>query len=169
MVSLPSVERLNELFEYRDGCLYWKKSSSPLSRIKVGDKAGTSGSGGYWRIRVDGVMYQAHRLIYAMHNNGSCPDYIDHVNGNKVDNRIKNLRTATAAQNAHNAKLHKTSTTGIKNVSWSALKNRWKILISVGGKRKSWYVEDLELAELVAIEARNKFHGLFANHGLKGV
>jgi hypothetical protein len=40
------------------------------------------------------------------------------------------------------------------------------VLVSVGGWRKSWLVKDLELAELVAIEARNKYHGSYANHGL---
>jgi hypothetical protein len=62
---------------------------------------------------------------------------------------------------------YKKSTTGIKNVSWMPSKNRWRVLITAQGKRKCWLVKDLELAELVAIEARDKYHGDFANHGLK--
>jgi hypothetical protein len=159
-------ERLHQLFEYRDGHLYWKKLSSPLSRAKIGEKAGTWATHGYWRIKFDGVTYMAHKLIYAMHNGGTYPDYIDHIDGNKSNNKLDNLRPATNIQNAQNVGLHKNSTTGIKNVSWSPSKNRWKVLISANGKRKSWLVKDLELAELVAIEARNKYHGSYANHGL---
>jgi hypothetical protein len=159
-------ERLHQLFEYRDGHLYWKKLSSPLSRAKIGEKAGTWATHGYWRIKFNGVTYMAHKLIYAMHNGGTYPDYIDHIDGNKSNNKLDNLRPATNIQNAQNVGLHKNSTTGIKNVSWSPSKNRWKVLISANGKRKSWLVKDLELAELVAIEARNKYHGNYANHGL---
>ena len=159
-------ERLHQLFEYRDGHLYWKKLSSPLSRAKIGEKAGTWATHGYWRIKFNGVTYMAHKLIYAMHNGGTYPDYIDHIDGNKSNNKLDNLRPATNIQNAQNVGLHKNSTTGIKNVSWSPSKNRWKVLISANGKRKSWLVKDLELAELVAIEARNKYHGSYANHGL---
>lgn len=159
-------ERLHQLFEYRDGHLYWKKLSSSLSRAKVGSKAGALATHGYWRIKFDGVTHMAHKLIYAMHNGGVCPNYIDHIDGNKSNNKLENLRPATIAQNAHNVGLHKNSTTGVKNVSWSPSKNRWKVLISANGKRKSWLVKDLELAELVAIEARNKYHGNYANHGL---
>jgi hypothetical protein len=166
MQAIPSHARLHDLFEYRDGDLYWKKLSSSLSRSKVGSKAGTWATHGYWRIKFDGCTYMAHKLIYAMHNNGVYPDYIDHIDGNKSNNKLENLRPATNAQNAHNVGLHKKSTTGIKNVSWSPSKNRWKVLVSVGGWRKSWLVKDLELAELVAIEARNKYHGRYANHGL---
>lgn len=159
-------ERLHQLFEYRDGHLYWKKLSSSLSRAKVGSKAGALATHGYWRIKFDGVTYMAHKLIYAMHNGGVCPDYIDHIDGNKSNNKLENLRPATIAQNAQNVGLHKNSTTGVKNVSWSPSKNKWKVLVSANGKRKSWLVKDLELAELVAIEARNKYHGNYANHGL---
>jgi len=160
------VERLNELFSYRDGHLYWKSLSSPLSRAKIGAKAGALATRGYWRVKVDGVTHMAHRVIYAMHNNGYCPEFIDHIDGNTGNNKIENLRPATITENAQNVKLHKNSTTGIKNVSWMPSKNRWRVMISINKKRKTWLVKDLELAELVAIEARDKYHGKFANHGI---
>lgn len=164
---IPSYEKLHSLFEYRDGHLYWKTLPSNQSPVKIGQKAGSWATGNYWRIGYKGKNYMAHRLIYAMHNNGYCPECLDHIDGDKTNNKIENLRPATISENAHNVGLHKKSTTGIKNVSWSPSKNRWRVLITAKGKRKSWLIKDLELAELVAIEARDKYHGDFANHGLK--
>ena len=169
MAQVPTLARLHELFEYRDGWLYWKKKPSALARIKIGSIAGTKATGGYWRIKFDGVTYMAHKLIYAYHYNGDFPERLDHADTNKMNNRVDNLRIATTTENAQNVGISKKSTSGIKNVTWSSIKNRWKVLISINGKRRSWLVEDIELAELVAIEARNKFHGSFANHGFKGV
>jgi len=163
--SIPSLERLNELFEYRDGDLYWKVKPSKDARIKVGAKAGTIAHMGYWRIGLNRLCYMAHRLIYAMHNNGECPEVLDHIDGNKLNNRIENLRPASTSQNAHNSKLHIKNKSGFKNVSWLEAKKRWRVLITVNGKRKCWLCKDLELADLVAQEAREKFHGEFASHG----
>jgi hypothetical protein len=164
--ALPSYARLHELFEYRDGDLYWKKLSSSLSRTKVGKKAGMVGTRGYWRIKVDNKTYMAHRLIYAMHNDGECPNFIDHIDNNTSNNRIENLRTATNKQNALNAKNYSTNKSTAKNVSWCVDRQKWRVYLSVYGKRKFFgSYDDLELADLVAIEARDKYHGEFANHG----
>lgn len=164
--DLPTIERLNELFEYKGGYLYWKSLPSSLARkCKVGEKAGSVASMGYWRIGVDGNLYFAHRLIYAIHNNGFCPDTLDHIDGIKTNNQIENLRPATASQNAHNVKLHSRNKSGFRNVSWLEIKKRWRVLITVNGKRKCWLVKDIELADLVAQEARAKYHGGYTSHG----
>lgn len=162
---LPSFARLHELFEYKEGELYWKKKPSKYANNVAGEKAGMTASQGYWRIKVDGSTHFAHRLIYAMHNNGNCPDFVDHIDGDHMNNTIENLREATIVQNAQNAKLHATNKSGAKNVSWLPVKNCWRVLVSINKKRKCWLVKDFELAELVATEARDKFHGKYANHG----
>lgn len=163
---LPSFARLHELLEYKDGELYWKKRPSKYANNVVGAKAGMTATRGYWRIKVDGSTYFAHRLIYSMHNNGNCPDFVDHIDGDHMNNKIENLREATIVENAQNAKLHVANKSGAKNVSWLESKKCWRVFISVNKKRKCWSIKDFELAELVAIEARDKFHGKYANHGL---
>ena len=122
---------------------------------------------GYVRVRVDGKMYGVHQVVFVMFN-GYLPKIIDHVNNIKADNRIENLREATKSENGYNTKLPVNSKSGIKNVCWVKKLNSWQVKLKVKSICKViGYFKDLELAELVAYEARNKFHGKFANHGVR--
>lgn len=154
-------EYLFELFEYKDGSLYWK-----VNRIKVrpGTKAGCIDNNGYLQIRIDGKAYTAHRLIYLMHH-GALPKRVDHIDCDKLNNRIENLRACEVNQNAWNAKTSSKSKSGIKNVVWHTRDRKWQVAVSVNGKQRNFgYYDDIDLAELVATEARNKYHGEFARH-----
>jgi hypothetical protein len=113
-------------------------------------------------MRVDGVVYTLHRLIFIYHH-GYAPKIIDHINNDRSDNRIENLREATQQQNCLNRKLHKNNTSGVKNVRWDKKCQKWVVELSINRKRRffGWH-EDLEFAELVALEARDKYHGVFA-------
>lgn len=158
-------ESLHELFDYRDGYLYWKVR--PSNRVKVGDKACTLRRDGYSHIMIKGVRYLNHRLIFLMHK-GYLPDYLDHINGIRSDNHIENLRESSSSENSSNRCMRNDNTSGHKGVSWSNHHNKWRVQVNVHGKavfRKCY--EDLELAILVAEEARLKYHGEFANHGNK--
>ena len=69
-------------------------------------------------------------------------------------------------KNGKNRKTPKNNTSGVKGVSWHKRSKKWVVSIGVNWKRKALgYFDDLDLAELVSIEARNKYHGEFANHG----
>jgi len=95
----------------------------------------------------------------------SLKNLIDHVNNDRADNRISNLREATYQENNENYKTPKTNKSGVKNVSWYKQLNKWVVSISIKGVKKTiGYFDDLEFAELVAIEARNKYRMEFANH-----
>lgn len=100
--ELPSIEKLNELFTYSDGRLYWKVSNSP--RIKIGNEAGVFGRSKYHRVGVGNNVYLTHRLIWKMLKGEEPPKYLDHINQNKFDNRIENLRSVTKSQNQLNNK-----------------------------------------------------------------
>jgi hypothetical protein len=155
-------EYIKQLFTYADGNLYWKVANS--NRVKIGQMAGTLLYQNYIQIRISRKKYQAHRLIFLMHY-GYLPVQIDHKNNNKADNRIENLRAATNCKNQYNVKIIKTNTSGCKNVTWSKKRKKWYVQLSIDNKRKYFgSFENLELAELVAIEARNKYHGDFARH-----
>lgn len=153
---------LNFLFDYKDAELIWKFTLS--SKGKKGNSAGSIRLDGYKKVGISGKTYLIHRLIYMLHY-GNMPDYVDHINGNRADNRIENLRAATKSQNCQNQKIPSNNKSGIKNVCWNKRLNKWCVQLKVKNKTLNiGYFKDLELAELVAIEARNKHHKEFASH-----
>ena len=106
----------------------------------------------------------ASRLVFLLHH-GYMPEIVDHIDGNPENNKIENLRVANKSTNGMNKKLRCDSKTGIKNVSWYKRANKWQVSLSVNKRRKTiGYFKDLELADLVAQEARNLYHGQFARH-----
>jgi hypothetical protein len=154
-------ESLLETFEYKDGILYWKKANRPSFN---GKEAGWVNTNGYKRVFVDGKQHHIHRVIYMMFY-GEMPKVIDHIDGNPLNNRIENLRGATRAENALNSKLQSRNTSGCKNVTWSKDRKKWIVYVKVNKKATYFGQYDcLELADLVAQEARNKHHTNFARH-----
>lgn len=152
-----------KVFEYRDGRLYWREPTNP-KRTPVGSVAGTIGKLGYIHIQYQRRIYKAHRLVYLMFN-GHMPKMLDHIDGDRLNNRIENLRLATPLQNAQNARKRTDNTSGVKNVSYHKRIKKWSVSLSVNRKiRHFGYFDDLELAELVALSAREKYHGAFARH-----
>jgi uncharacterized protein YkuJ len=100
-----------------------------------------------------------------MWHTGVMPEELDHINRNTLDNRIENLRVANKSQNACNRTVFANNTSGIKGVSWNARNKKWFVYVDVNKKRNNiGYFDDIDLAELVAIEAREKLHGVYANH-----
>jgi len=156
-------ELVTHLFDYKDGTLYWKNPSAP--RIKKGQVAGRLGIRGYVETNINYKKYKNHRIIFLMFN-GYLPEIVDHIDGNRLNNRIENLRAATMSQNLHNAKLSKANKSGIKGVSWEKDRNTWKVQIGVNGTTKRiGGIKSLELAELVAQELRQIHHGEYAHNG----
>ena len=146
---------LKTVFDYKDGVLYWQKT---------GKKAGTLHHTGYTQISVNRKLYNAHRLIFMLHH-GWLPEVIDHIDGNRANNKIDNLRPASWSQNLQNMKLRPTNKSGCKNVSWSKEKCKWVVQLNVNKQRRFvGFFDDLEFADLVATEARSKYHSAFARH-----
>lgn len=90
---------VRSLFDYKDGNLYWKVRKA--YRIKIGDLAGYVNITGYQEVIIDGKSYKAHRLIFLYHH-GYLPKFLDHIDCNKLNNDINNLREATKSQNKMN-------------------------------------------------------------------
>jgi hypothetical protein len=97
-----TANNVHELFDYRDGKLYWKQSVG--QRIKVGNEAGSkSKTTGYRVVGYGGKSYAAHRVVWLMHT-GKWPDgQIDHMNHDRCDNKIQNLRVTTPSENRKNS------------------------------------------------------------------
>ena len=164
-----------ESFDYRDGDLYWKER--PLSHFKTqnsmnifnarfaGQKAGHISNNGYEMIAISGKRILTHRIIFFICN-GFLPDLIDHIDGNRLNNRIENLRVCSLSQNQHNSKTPKHNTSGVKGGSFRKGRNKFQVHIKVHGERKYLGTfKTIEEATAVRIEAANKYHGEFVNHG----
>lgn len=157
-----SQEYLKQLFEYKDGNLYWKIARS--KRIKIGQKAGSIAKDKRERINIDKQFYLSHRLIYAFHYN-QCPDYIDHIDGNHSNNNIENLRPTTVPTNQWNRKIDSRNKSGIKGVCWDKFRNKW--VSSVRKHNKNIYLgrfDTIQEAEKAVKIGRNELHGEFARH-----
>ena len=159
--EIITQDYVKQLFEYRDGELYWKINKG---KVRVGQKVGNLNNN-YYRVQINGKIYKNHRIIFLIHY-GFFPDQVDHVDGNTLNNCIENLRAATTFGNNQNRKKGANNTSGLKGVVWHKGKKKWQVQMSVNNKYKCFgSFEDLELADLVAQEARDKYHGAFANHG----
>jgi hypothetical protein len=152
MITQSDVQAV---LEYKDGFLYSKKTgrSSLYKDAK-----------GYMQIGIGGKRYLQHRIIYLLFH-GYLPSVVDHIDGDTTNNRIENLRAATNTENLQNMKLCPSNTSGGKNISWDKKANKWLVMFRVNGANKYLGLfKDFEFADLVASEARHKFHGQFARH-----
>ena len=160
-MSMITKESLRDLYDYQDGKLFWKVNKGTA---KIGDEVGYF-TGRYFATKLNGKRQQVSRLIY-MYHHGNMPEIVDHINGNTSDNRIENLREATALGNNHNRSIAKNNKSGIKGVFFSNQMNKWKTQITINYKQiHLGYYDDKDLAELVVSEARNKYHKSFACDG----
>jgi hypothetical protein len=91
------------------------------------------------------------------------PEYIDHENRNRSDNRIANLREATNSENCSNSIARKNSKSGIKGVTWAPDRQKWlaKICVKYKAKKLGYFATSEEAAEAYEIAARAAF-GAFA-------
>jgi HNH endonuclease len=179
--QLPSQNTLLTIFKYEDGVLFhllrpdWifrsglKQSAKHNAAIWNGRYAGhradkTVTTNGYCRTSINGVSFGVHRIIFKMHH-GYDPIDVDHINGNRSDNRIENLRSVTRSVNMRNLSIRSDSSSRSVGVSWEKLRGKWNAYINVNGKRKNLgYFPSKE----IAIEARAKAQkglGFTSRHG----
>ena len=152
-----NTKKVKELFNYVDGSLYWRANKN---RARAGSAAGCIHKTGYRVIRVDGVDYKAHHLVWIWHGNKK-PSELDHINGNKLDNNIDNLRLSTHSENMRNTGLRKDNSLGVKGVDLH--KNGYRARITLNSKtRHLGFFSSLEAAMDVLNAARKQVHGLYA-------
>jgi hypothetical protein len=155
-------DELIELFEYRDGNLYWRKQPRPNYPIDITEFAGCFHNG-YLQVGVKGKRYKAHRLIFLIHH-GFLPEHIDHIDRNSLNNKIENLRIATKAENGWNRGKNKNNSSGYKGVHWNKFAGKWQAQIMINNKKKHLgYFVCLEEAYKTYCTIANKYHGEFYN------
>jgi hypothetical protein len=147
---------LKEILHYdpETGIFQWLVKKS--RRTSIGSVAGTI-THGYLSIKIDGKIYLNHRLAW-LYVHSTWPQYeIDHIDGDKLNNRLENLRDATHKQNTENQKLLPSNKSGHRGVSWSQKGKKWRAYLKNNGKTiHLGYYEKLEDAALAAREAREK-------------
>ena len=115
------------------GNLCWKTTRH--NRVKIGQIAGSIDSHGYRQIKIDGMKYLSHRLIWLIMTGAWPNEQIDHINGNKLDNKWNNLRLASRSQNKINSGIMRTNKSGYKGVFWREDISKWKASIGKDQKR----------------------------------
>ncbi len=118
-------EKVLEFLQYNkeSGKLFWKKRKGP--KANVGDPAGTQGGDGYRVIVFDRKVYREHRVIWFLMTKEQ-PEQIDHINGNRYDNRWINLRNVNQSINMNNTYKHRDVSSSSTGVSWDKTKNKWR-------------------------------------------
>lgn len=133
--SIPlTQERLRELFHYDEATGIFTRLTSVSSNTMAGDIVGYVSKEGYRRIKCDGKMYRAHRLAW-LYVHGRWPkDEIDHIDGNKSNNQLSNIRETTHSENMQNqrkARIDNVSS-GLLGVTWHKNAKKWVALIKAG-------------------------------------
>lgn len=120
---------------------------------------------GYLVGRLAGMTLRAHRVIWAMSQNAWPTGEIDHIDGNKTNNKLANLREVTRSENERNKGLTRLNKSGGKCVYWNFKDQKWEVRVGLHGfKHYIGQFSDLADAIAAAKEARATLHGQFARH-----
>jgi hypothetical protein len=124
-------DRLKTRLQYRsDGQLIWVKPYFRKPQL-CGRPLGALESRGYRATQIFGRRYYVHQLVFIYHF-GWLPKIIDHINQDKSDNRIENLRPSDNSSNGFNTKLRVDNRSGVRGVCWKS--NRWRVCFQVRGR-----------------------------------
>ena len=129
--KLPSVEVLKERFEIDPSIpagLKWKVNPGS-GWVKAGDSAGRLTSTGYYQTGIKGSYYQNSRIIWKMINGKDPDQVIDHIDNNKTNNNISNLRDVTQRENLLNRKDFKSTNTNDRSFK-TYFRDMWRALAS---------------------------------------
>lgn len=160
MRSEPGIGMLRTFFDLdtETGQLVWKIPACRNFR-RVGKRAGGVRPDGYRKISVNGFQILEHRAVFAMHNGYWPSNEVDHVNGDRADNRPCNLREATKSENGANKRT--VGPWAMKGISRS--RSRWRATLRKDGKFYHIGVFDTpEAAHAAYVEAAKAHHGGYA-------
>lgn len=159
--KITPVSEIRSVFIYDDeGIVRWKKSRRG---VKALSRAGYFNNFGTLIIKYNGMVFIGYRIIWALINGEWPDDEIDHIDGDRTNNKIENLRSVTHSINMRNRKLHKNNKSGICGVYLE--QGRWKSEIKFCGKKiclGSYGTIFDAAAERIKAEAR---YGFSKSHG----
>jgi hypothetical protein len=180
--EIITPKSLRKLLSYdkKSGLFYWKKRTSNQKydnfqiseeickswNTRFAGKQAFTGkfNTGYHHSAIFKKKILAHRAAWAI-TYGYWPSTIDHINGDRSDNRIENLREVTASENARNRAMQSNNTSGKMGVSWSKSKRKWSSYIKINKvKRHLGYFDNFNDAALARKRAEAQL-GFHSNHG----
>lgn len=155
-------QRLRELLHYDGdtGLITRLTDYGRWNRQKAGNVVGSMRRDGYMQVNIDGSMYLSHRVAWAyVHGKWPVND-IDHIDGNRTNNRISNLREATRGENLQNKRrAQSNSASGMLGVSWDKARSKWTAEIKVGKTKFRLGRFDLVAeAQSAYLEAKRRHH-----------
>lgn len=155
--------RLKELFHYDDETGDFTRIVDVSSRALAGRKPTYKNNNGYMQIRIDYKLYRAHHLAW-LYVYGEMPSiFIDHIDGNRSNNAINNLRLASCSENSKNRGAQSNNKIGIKGVSFHKKSGKYRTSIVSDGKYTYLGLYDCPAAAHIAYQiAADKLHGEFA-------
>ena len=162
--SLPPLALLRELFSYdaKTGLLIWRKASGTA---RAGREAGWLHESGYVYVGIQGRSYKAHRVIWYLYYGKQPKELLDHIDRNPTNNRIKNLRECTHAQNQQNKRTYANNQSGVKGVNWYPRYNKWRVRIQHMGKPiLVGMYSDFDAACAARLQAQKKLHSHAPNN-----
>ena len=151
---------VRELFNYReDGFLIAK---TRVGRRKENSVVSVMNVKGYYVTRINKRTYGAHRIIFLWHH-GYLPPEVDHIDLNRGNNRIDNLRSATTQENQRNTRARRNNSSGFKGVVYEKDRGTWRALICLDRKKiHLGRFSTPEAAHAAYKKAADKHHGEFA-------
>lgn len=182
MKPLPSPEVLRQLLRYEPetGKLFWKerdikwftgagpertRSWSRWNKQFSGKEALTADNCGYRAGRIFERKYQSHRVVWALVKGAWPSGLLDHIDGDRRNNRIENLREVSDIENCRNTARRSDNASGHVGVSWYERKKKWRAYVAVNGKQQhlGFFIS---LGDAVAArkEASDRI-GFHENHG----
>lgn len=161
---LPSISELREAFDYcpDTGRIVWKTRDRNLSGVEAGS---IDPRIGYRRINFRRKLLLAHRVALAIVNGDWPPDEVDHINGDRSDNRIANLRCVDKHENLKNKSIYKNNRSGRIGVHWHKQHRKWAACIQCEGKNKMIGVFKSIEDAIAAREAAESAMSFHENHG----
>lgn len=174
--TTPDLLRKLLRYEPDTGKLFWRERPIEMfsadrhmnawnARYKNREAFTTDNGKGYRKGKIFNKTTKAHRVIWAIHYGSWPDDQIDHINGVSDDNRIKNLRVVTNAENSRNKSMQKNNTSGVMGVYWCKDISKWKAQIQCNGKSiHLGYFTSKDDAIAARADAESKY-GFHKNHG----
>ncbi len=175
MTEQELFEEVAQLVDYdpNTGSLVWKRREGARKQWNAkyaGKGCGYINNRGYRKVCFQTAsgkryLFSAHRLAWYITHSAPPKGEIDHIDGQKANNRIKNLRDVSKSLNMRNRKMQGNNTSGVTGVHWEKRSGKWKVQGYLNGKRLSiGYFSDIHEAE-AAVKAFRAKHGFTDTHG----
>lgn len=152
-------EKVQSLFNYDPETGIFTRKVKTTGKTKVGQIVGYDNKSGYKKISIDNKLYFAHRLAW-LYIYGEWPEKgIDHINRNRSDNRICNLRLANQSENTQNNEKNKNNTSGYRGVTFCKATNKWISQIMINYKHvRIGKFDTPEIAHEQYVQMAKKLH-----------